>query len=218
MAAEKTILCFDLDGTLLDSNAAQVSAFNKSFERNNLPARTSRELLAQFGRPAEEIVRILFPKMPERKVLKVAQDKSAFIEKEDYKLVKQIPRVLEALNELKEKYHLALISNSLHGEIILLLKQAGIPGRTFDAVACRKEVEHGKPAPDEIFKIEKKIGAKVEYIIGDTTYDLIAGKAAEKKTIAVLSGVHGMAELSSENPTAIIESVAVLPDLLFGRL
>ena len=60
------------------------------------------------------------------------------------------------LEELKEKYYIAIISNASHDEITNLLKQAGLPARMFDAVACALEVQHGKPAPDEIFKVEKK--------------------------------------------------------------
>ena len=213
----KTILCFDLDGTLINSNEAHIASFTKAIELNNLPFVPSRTLLALFGKPADVIVRTLFPDIPERKIQKVAKDKSEFTVKETYKLSRQIPGVLNALEMLKEKYLIALVSNALHEEINALLKGAGIPAKLFDAAACRQEVAHGKPAPDEIFKIEKKLGAKVEYVIGDTIYDLMAGKAAGKKTIAVLSGVHDMALLSTENPNAIIESVAVLPDLLFEK-
>ncbi|HIH14437.1 MAG TPA: HAD family hydrolase [Nanoarchaeota archaeon] len=214
----KTILCFDLDGTLINSNEAHIASFTKAIELNNLPFVPSRTLLALFGKPADVIVRTLFPDIPERKIQKVAKDKSDFMIKDTYKLVKQVPGAVEALEMLKEKYYIALISNSQHDDITALLKGAGIPAKLFDAAACRQEVAHGKPAPDEIFKIEKKLNAKVEYVIGDTIYDLMAGKAAGKKTIAVLSGVHDMALLSTENPNVIIESVAVLPDLLFEKV
>lgn len=218
MKTEKTIICFDMDGTLFTSNEAQVAAFNKSFARNNLPTQSAHDLASRFGKPSSTIIRELFPKVPERKILKVAKDKTNFMAKETYKLIKPISGVKEALEELKEKYFVAIISNSTHEEIINLLKQAGLPAKMFDAIACALEVQHGKPAPDEIFKIEKKLKAKAEYIVGDTIYDIRAGKAAGIKTVAVLSGVHDVVKLGEENPTLIIESVAVLPDVLFGRL
>lgn len=218
MAAEKTIICFDMDGTLFASNEAQVAAFNKSFVRNNLPVQSARELVKKFGRPSLQIIREFFPRVPERKIQKINKDKTNFMAKETYKLIKPIAGVREALEELKEKYHIAIISNASHDEIINLLKQAGLSARMFDAIACALEVQHGKPAPDEIFKVEKKLKAKAEWMVGDTVYDIQAGKAAGIKTVAVLSGVHTVDVLGEENPTLIIESVAVLPDVLFGRL
>ena len=72
----KTILCFDLDGTLINSNEAHIASFTKAIELNNLPFVPSRTLLALFGKPADVIVRTLFPDIPERKIQKVAKDKS----------------------------------------------------------------------------------------------------------------------------------------------
>ena len=218
MQTEKTIICFDMDGTLFTSNEAQVVAFNKAFERNNLEVQPSRDLIAKFGKPALTIIREFFPNIPERKIQKVNKDKMNFMEKETYKLIKPIAGIREAIEELKEKYYVAVISNSTHDEIIATLKQAGLSARMFDAIACAQEVEHGKPAPDEIFKIEKKLKAKAEWMVGDTIYDIRAGKAAGIKTVAVLTGVHPVDKLGEENPTLIIESVAVLPDVLFGRI
>jgi len=207
-----------MDGTLFTSNEAQVAAFNKSFERNNLPTQSAHNLVKQFGRPSLEIIREFFPNIPERKIQKINKDKTNLMAKEAYKLIRTIPGTREALEELKEKYYIAIISNASHDEITNLLKQAGLPARMFDAVACALEVQHGKPAPDEIFKVEKKLKAKAEYMVGDTIYDVRAGKAAGIKTVAVLTGVHSVDVLGEENPTLIIESVAVLPDVLFGRL
>ncbi len=218
MQTEKTIICFDMDGTLFTSNEAQVAAFNKAFQRNNLPVQSVHELVSKFGKPSLQIIREFFPRVPERKIQKINKDKTNFMAKETYKLIRPIPGAREALEELKEKYHIAIISNATHEEIINLLKQAGLSARMFDAIACALEVQHGKPAPDEIFKIEKKLKAKAEYMVGDTIYDIQAGKAAGIKTVAVLSGVHPVDILGEENPTLIIESVAVLPDVLFGRL
>ncbi len=218
MAKEKTIICFDMDGTLFTSNEAQVASFNKAFEKNNLEVQTSRDLIAKFGMPSITIIREFFPNIPERKIQKVAKDKTNFMARETYALIKPIPGTREALEELKEKYYVAVISNSTHEEIILTLKQAGLSARFFDAIACAQEVEHGKPAPDEIFKVEKKLKAKAEYMVGDTIYDMQAGKAAGIKTVAVLTGVHDIVKLGEENPTLIVESVAVLPDVLSGRL
>ena len=75
-----------------------------------------------------------------------------------------------------------------------------------------------KPSPEIVRKVEEKLEARVEYFIGDTIYDIETGKAAKVKTVAVLSGAGKIKELAEKNPTMIIESIAILPDILEGRL
>ncbi|MBI4095995.1 MAG: HAD family hydrolase [DPANN group archaeon] len=214
----KTIICLDLDGTLLDSTETYVAAYNKSFEKNNLPTRSREEIVKHFGLPGIQIVKNLFPSIPERKILKVTNDKIEIVLDETFKLTKQFPNVPEAVEKLRQKYFVAIVSNGLHDEIIALLKYGGLSSRMFDAIVCAQEVAHAKPDADEIFKAEKKLGAKVEWMVGDTVYDMIAGKAAGVKTCAVLSGIHDLKKLGSEKPTLVVQSVAFLPDALFGSL
>ncbi len=215
---EKTILCFDLDGTLADSTHAYVEAFKLAFDRNNLPPRGSDEIKKYFGLPAIQIIKNLYPRISDRKLPTVAKHKTAFFLDKTFKLVRPIPGVPEAIEELKKNYFLAVVSNSSKDEIVSILRQAGIPPRTFDCAVAASDVEHGKPDGDEIFKVREKLKAKCEYMIGDTIYDVIAGKAAGCKTIAVLSGIHNLEQLGAENPTIIVRSVALLPDVLAGRL
>ncbi len=215
---QKTIICLDLDGTLLDSTETYVAAYNKSFEINNLPTRPREEIVKHFGLPAIQIVANLFPNIPERKMLKVAKDKIDIVMDKTFKLTKPIQNVPAAVERLREKYFVAIVSNGLHDEIIALLKHGGLSSRMFDAIVCTQEVAHAKPDADEIFRAEKKLGAKAEWMVGDTVYDLIAGKAAGIKTCAVLSGIHDLKKLSSEKPTLVVQSVAYLPDALFGSL
>ncbi len=215
---KKTIICIDLDGTLLDSTETYLEAYNRSFELNNLPTRPRAEILKHFGLPALQIIKTLFPNIPDRKILKVARDKIEIMLNKTFKLVKPIAGVPEAIEKLRQKYLIAIISNGLHDEIIASLKYGGLTSRMFDAIICAQEVAHAKPDADQIFMAEKKLGAKAEWMVGDTAYDLIAGKAAGVKTCAVLSGVHSLEKLGAENPSLIVQSIAYLPDALFGNL
>lgn len=218
MAAKaKPILCFDLDGTLLYSDEAHARAYNKAFEKNNLPIKPHREITSKFGPPAEVIIKQIFPKISRRKLPKTVKDKNEFLIKETAKFAKVIPGAPEALLELKKKYRLALISNCTHDEILVLLKAIGIKPRLFDAILGKGEMDH-KPSPKIIKNVERALGGNVEYMIGDTTFDIKTGKAANIKTIAVLTGTHDIKKLGAEKPTIIIQSVALLPDILFGRL
>jgi phosphoglycolate phosphatase len=51
-------------------------------------------------------------------------------------------------------------------------------------------------------------------IVGDSTVDVKAGKAAGSKTVAVLSGLYSREELAQANPDFIIEKITELPRII----
>ena len=106
-----------------------------------------------------------------------------------------------------------LISNSEHSEIIDLLDEAKINPALFNGIFGAEELDH-KPDPDVIKHIEKMLKSDVEYIVGDTIYDIQTGKNAKIKTVGVLTGIHDIKTLGKEEPTIIVKSLAVLPDVL----
>ncbi len=215
--AAKTVICLDLDGTLVDSSEAHVRSYNFAFHKNNLPSKTYNEIISRFGQTAEHIIQQLFPRLPENKIPAIVTDKIEFFVNSTFKLVKPLPGVSNALKKLKEKYTLALVSNATQPEIAHALKQAKISPRIF-AVILGKEKMSPKPSPDAIKKIESAVKSRVEFVVGDTVYDIKMGKNAGKKTIAVLTGANDLRTLGAEKPTMIIKSAAILPQILEGDL
>jgi len=213
----RKVICFDLDGTILNSSRAHAESFKMAFKKNSLPYRSSDEIISLFGPPAEKIIKILHPKISKRKLEQTKKDKNDFLLKKTGSLARPIEGVVNALKELKKYYRLALISNSIHEEIVKLLGAAKVSPRLFSVILGSGEMDH-KPSKEVIKNVEKVAKAKVEYFVGDTTYDIKTGKAAGVKTVAVLSGIHDIKTLGKEDPTMIIESVAVLPEILLGRL
>jgi len=118
------------------------------------------------------------------------------------------------LGLLRPHYAMALLSNVKHKEIIASLKAAGIKKSTFDVIIGNDEVVHPKPAPDAVRMALRRARSKKGYMIGDTVYDVKAGKGAGLKTIAVLTGHHSRNRLKKEKPDHILKSVADVPKLL----
>jgi len=115
---------------------------------------------------------------------------------------------------LKKKYALVLISNTKHKEMVATLRAAGIEKSTFRFLIGNDEVKHPKPASDALKLAMKKTKIKNGYMVGDTVYDIRAGKGAGLKVIAVLTGNHSRAKLKKEKPDYILKSVAELHGLL----
>jgi phosphoglycolate phosphatase-like HAD superfamily hydrolase len=83
----------------------------------------------------------------------------------------------------------------------------------FKAVITTLDVKKPKPHPEAIIKAAQQLGVSAHNcaIIGDSTIDVQAGKAANAKTIAVLTGLYTRQELEKEKPDLIIPDINKLP-------
>jgi HAD superfamily hydrolase (TIGR01549 family) len=218
MAKERNrIICFDLDGTLINSNEAHAVSFNLAFEKNNLPQVKLENIISTFGPPAEVIIKILFPNITDRKLKQVVADKRKFLVETTWKLTKPLPGVAEAIKKLCKKFKLVIYTHSVMDEITVMMRAAKLDKNLFFKILDSNDI-HKKPDPDIIDAVEEKANGKVEWIVGDTTYDIKTGNNADVQTIAVLTGVHSAGILQKEKPTIILQSVAMLPEYFEGEL
>ena len=93
----------------------------------------------------------------------------------------------------------------------MLLKGANINPKLFNLIIGDDDVKHAKPAPDEILKAEKLMHVKGACIIGDTIFDIKAGKIAKATTIAVLTGIHKKEKLKKYNPDYLLKDISKIP-------
>jgi len=85
----------------------------------------------------------------------------------------------------------------------------------FDFIAGFDSGYGGKPAPGQLLAFCKAVGVAPEaaVMVGDSTHDLRAGRAAGMRTVAVLTGMAGEADLA---PLAdvVLPDIGHLPDWL----
>lgn len=210
----KKLICFDMDNTLIDADKLHVTAFNKAFKKNNLKAPNPKKLKKLFGKLGILIVKDLFPKLRHKEILKVLEDHDNFVYKETKKYAKPFKGVKKTLKKLKEEYKLGVISNCKHKEILEILKAAGLEKKLFDVIIGNDDVKHGKPWPDEILKAEKLTHVRAAFMVGDTIYDIMAGKKAKVKTIAVLTGNHSRKMLKKYKPDYTLKGIHEIPKVI----
>ena len=210
----RKLICFDLDNTLVYSDKCHVIAYDYALKKLKLKLPKTEFLKSLFGMPHQFIIKIIAPGLSEEKANKLVNLHDDMLIKKTYKYAKQIPMVTKTLKLLKRDYDLALLSNSSHKNILFLLKGSKIDRKLFKVIIGNDDVKHAKPWPDEIFKAEKLEHHKADFMVGDSIYDVIAGKKAKVKTIAVLTGHYSKMLLKKQDADHIINGIRELPKLL----
>jgi HAD superfamily hydrolase (TIGR01509 family) len=215
-------LIFDLDGTLIDSVGTYYIMMESVFERLHWP-RVSREVMRKAikdggfdwdlvlpsgaGRTTEELI---------ASAREVIREMYPRVFEDDVDLVPGAEPLLKKLHERNVK--LGLVTSTLGRFIefkLITLKKRGLRD-LFQSVITLDDVKNRKPSGDPLVECAKRLGEYPEKCayVGDATVDIIAGKAAGMKTIAVLTGVDDYEALKAEDPDMILESVSQLTERL----
>jgi HAD superfamily hydrolase (TIGR01549 family) len=216
-------LCFDVDGTLNDTDdqyVDQVTPFFKAI-RFLLPAQDYKHAARRFVMWAEAPGNALIG-APD--FLGIDQQLAKIVNwmnqrrKAQIKHFRPIVGVLEMLATLDGKYSMSIVSARDEESTREFLRQAGIE-KYFICVAGALTCAHTKPYPDPIFWAAEKMGVKAEncLMIGDTTVDMRAGKAAGAQTVGVLCGFGERLELERKGADLILKSTPELVGLLGSK-
>ena len=215
-------LIFDLDGTLIDSVGTYYIMMESAFERLHWP-RVSREVMRKAIKDggfdwdlvlpsgtgattedliasARDVIREMYPRVFE----------------DDVDLVPGAEHLLRKLHVRNVK--LALVTSTLGRFIefkLIPLKKHGLRD-LFQTVITLDDVKNRKPSGDPLLECARRLGENPEKCayVGDATVDIVAGKAAGMRTIAVLTGVDDYEALKAEGPDMILDSVSQLTDWL----
>lgn len=208
------LICFDLDNTLLNSERANVYSYNFALRKNGFPSKKFDYVAKLFGRPHEEVVSILINSKNKEIINKISRNQKASLVNKFYKYASVKGGIRTTLKKLGKKHDLAIVSNASHKSILALLMGAKLDKRYFSVIIGNDDVKHSKPYPDEILKAEKLVHHRAKWMIGDSIYDVLAGKRAKVKTIAVLSGRYTKRQLNQVKPDYIVMSLKEVLNIL----
>ena len=186
---------FDLDGTLLDTLEDLTDAVNVALQANGYPTRTLDEMRYFVGNGAATMLR---KAAPEGVDLQPIMD--VFVKwYGDHCRDKTRPYdgILQALEELKQEYPLAVVSNK-PDYAVKLISQTMFPG-----VYGVGEIQGipRKPAPDMLLSAMKQIGVEKCIYIGDSDVDLATARNADVPCISVLWGFRTRSDLEKAGAT-----------------
>jgi HAD superfamily hydrolase (TIGR01549 family) len=179
------IICFDLDGTLVNTDEWILNAMLKSV-RNNGYKIYRKDIYPLWGITFRQVLKILYPKITKKEIKNILTEFEE-IRSETQHLIKPFKNTKRILKKLSKDYHLAILSNNIHSKIEEVLKITKIDKKLFDMLIGEDEVRRPKPFPDEIYKAEKKFGKKVKIMVGDTKQDIKTAKAAKVKSVIIMN-------------------------------
>ncbi|MEK6951722.1 MAG: HAD family hydrolase [Nanoarchaeota archaeon] len=209
------IICFDLDNTLVDSVKAHTKAYNRALSIFGLKSKTEEYMFSKLGRPKEELIELLATKSNKKVRDEINKLHDKYLASGYFRYTKRLKYSLDILKYLKKRnYKIAITSNCARNNIHVILIGAGISEKYFDLLIGNDDVKRSKPYPDEILKVGKIFRKKPDFVVGDSIYDVMAGKKARVKMVAVTTGYYGKKELKKYKPDYIIKNLKELRKIL----
>ncbi|HEX8911275.1 MAG TPA: HAD family hydrolase [Humisphaera sp.] len=212
-------LIFDLDGTLVDSNAAHVAAFVAAFAGRGYKVPPDR-IFMEIGKGGDGLVPALIGREGDERdgdAVRSAQPK------EFERVVARhglavLPGARELLAEARRRgLRTALATSSGKGQIEKISRYSGVDWPSLvDEVVLADDIEASKPAPDAVAAAVKKLGVTPAQaaMLGDTPYDATACRDAGVVCLGLTSGGHDEPTLRHAGARRVWRDAAhVLSDL-----
>ena len=206
------IICFDLDGTILDNKNWTSNAIIKALKKHNINIK-KENLYPTWGVPFEVQLKNLFPKITKNKINILNKEKSK-IEKSTIKKLKPFKGSIKFLRKLKRHHVLVIASNNTTKGIKDKLKSCNIPFNLFDLLIGMDKVKNPKPSPDILLEVKKILGKNPDFMVGDTKQDIIAANKAKITSVLVTTGPNKLSELKRSKPSFTIKKIQDLEKLL----
>ena len=213
-------ICFDVDGTLSDTDDVMVAElaellfpFHFMFPGKDL-IRVARGIVMEAEAPANFVYGITDLVGLDDEIFAL-KDWLVRLSKKNTRPFQLIPGTLEMLEKLNLHYPLAVVSARDTSSTMEFLDQFDL-APYFKCIATDQTCQHTKPFPDPIFWAARQMGVPAEacLMVGDTSVDIRAGKAAGAQTVGVLCGFGLARELNEHGADLLLSMTAELVQVL----
>jgi HAD superfamily hydrolase (TIGR01509 family) len=199
-------LCFDVDGTLSDTDDLYARQLSKFFPKLlfKKPNYTARRFVMWIEAPGNALLGLADTLHLDDEMVAVINWLSRHRKHSDKKFL-LVPGVDEMLKQLHGRYPMAVVSARDEKGTMRFLEQFDLV-KYFDTVITGLSATHTKPYPDPVLLAAKNMNVPPEncLMIGDTTVDIRAGRAAGAQTVGVLCGFGEEPELRKMGADEII--------------
>ncbi|MHA7876711.1 HAD-IA family hydrolase [Roseivivax sp.] len=217
MTPELRLVVFDVDGTLVDSQADILSAMGDAFARAARPAPARAEVLGVVGLSLPVAMETLAPEeAPETRAEMVEAYKQSYAARRAAGSGEAplYPGVAETVERLAEVPHwlLGIATGKSRRGLDALLGSVPFGARFVTTQTADQHPSKPHPAMLEAALSETGVAAERAVMVGDTAYDMEMACAAGAVAIGVTWGYHPRARLTAAHH--LIDDIAALPALL----
>jgi pyrophosphatase PpaX len=206
---------FDLDGTLADTVGLILECY-----RHTMRTHFGRELpderwLATIGTPLREQLRAFA--QDDEEAARMAETYSTYQRGIHDAWVRAFPGAVEVVSALRAGgTPVGVVTSKRRETALRTLARCGLEGR-IDVLVAADDIVRAKPDPEPVLRALEMLGLTGEadrtVMIGDSPWDLRAGREAGTRTAAALWGPYRRDVLEAEAPDYWIESLGEVLDL-----
>src|SRR5262245_2006225 len=216
------LLLFDFDGTLVNTPPLILRTFRATWERVFGFVFDDSQYIKTFGMLLPKAMRMLTEQSVTEGRIARPEDLSAFLASREEELtlvyrefnllwhdemIEPFEGVDETLIELKSrKFGLGVVSSKMRNGLLRGLNHFQMT-ELFDVIIAGDDCENHKPHPEPLLRAIERVGAerrRTAYI-GDSSHDIIAGRAARVRTAAATWGPFPRTELESLHPDYLLD-------------
>jgi len=203
-------IAFDFDGTIVDSMRMVFDVLNESLRKRSLPSIEVELLGRMAGLPLIDIISTK-AQISESAAKEVEKDVCEAYTSFCRSSCQLLPHVESTLKILKSKsIKLGLLTTTPKKPLNAVAEKFSL-NDYFDIMLAKEDVKN-KPNPEGLERIIKKFKIRKDecIFVGDSPIDILTGKAAGVKTIAVSTGIANIEQLKEVKPDGIIPDLGKL--------
>jgi HAD superfamily hydrolase (TIGR01549 family) len=199
--------CFDLDGTLVDSNKTIYNATAYSLHKLGIDFNVAEDLFAlKIGKHFVDIFDAFNIEVPDFERFISIYKVNYFEQMEYSKVYEGVGKTLSDLKSLD--IQVSLLTTKIQNQADRIIEHFNLR-KYFDLVMGRRDGIAHKPSPEPLLRIcdDLNVNAINTLMVGDTELDIQCGKNAGSYTCGVLYGYRTKELLDLENPDFIVEGI-----------
>jgi phosphoglycolate phosphatase len=207
---------FDCDGTLVDSQANICRSMEEAFLLGGLIVPSRDAIRRIIGLSVVEAIAALSPELDDARHRTLAEEyKAAFFRLRASGAMDEEPLfdgMIAALDSLAEAgWLIGVATGKSDRGLARILAHHGIADRFVTLQTADRHPSKPHPSMVELAMAEAGAAPGTTVMIGDTSYDMMMGRAAGARALGVAWGYHPAEELSAAGAHAIARTVASLP-------
>lgn len=209
------LVIFDLDGTLVDAYEAIIKSVHFTLSKMGYPEASRLRIRRAVGWGDKRLLGVFVKEKDIESALVIYRKHHRTSLRSSIKLLPYANEILQYLT--KHGFKIAIASNRPTEFTGIILRRLALE-KYFDYVLCADRLGRGKPDPEILLKIIKKLRVRPSEVVyvGDMAIDVKTAHRAKVRGIAVSGGSSTLREIKEARPFKIIKNLASLKN--FSRL